>query len=74
MMRGEQGLTLTPAGPSPIPSPAGRGVVCEVTPIGLLTQFLGSFFSHRTHRFNRTFPPMFRAHRRPPAYRIHRTL
>ena len=43
------------SGPSPNPSPAGRGVVCEVTPIRLLTQFLGSSFSHRTHRFNRTF-------------------
>ena len=32
------------------------------------------FFSHRPHRFNRTFPPMFRSHRRPPAYRIHRGL
>ena len=53
MMRGKRGLTLTPAGlalfpagPSPFPSPVGRGVICEVTPIGLLTQFLGSFFSH----------------------------
>ena len=43
------------SGPSPNPSPAGRGVVCEVTPTGLLTRFLGRFFSHRTHRFNRTF-------------------
>ena len=41
------------SGPSPNPSPAGRGVICEVTPIGLLTQFLDSFFSHRTHRSNR---------------------
>ena len=39
-----------------------RGVVCEVTPIGLLAYFvevfsltLQSFFSHRTHRFNRPF-------------------
>jgi len=32
------------------------------------------FFSHRTHRFNRTFQPTFRTHRTPPAYRIHRTL
>ena len=43
-------------------SPAGRGVICEVTPIGLLAYFvevfsltLQSFFSHRTHRFNRVF-------------------
>ena len=38
------------SGPSPNPSPAGRGVICEVTPIRLLTQFLGRFFSHRAHR------------------------
>jgi len=65
------------SGPSPIPSPAGRGVICEVTPIGLLTRIVEKFFSHRgclffsrrksfsrtedvffshrTHRFNRTF-------------------
>ncbi len=60
------------SGPSPNPSPAGRGVVCEVTPIGLLTRSLSSSFSHRTHRSNRTFPPTFRTHRRPPAYRYHR--
>ena len=35
---------------------------------------MGRFFSHRTHRFNRTFPPTFRFHRTPPAYRYHRTL
>ena len=34
---------------------------------------LGRFFSHRTHRFNRTFQPTFRTHRTPPAYRYHRT-
>ena len=34
---------------------------------------LGSFFSHRTHRSNRAFLRTFRAHRRPSAYRIHRT-
>jgi len=74
--------------PPPCPSPIGRGVKCEVTPTGLRTRFLGSFFSHRgdlflswrvfvslteltdlTERFWRTF----RTHRRPPAYRIHRT-
>ena len=65
------------SGPSPVPSPAGRGVICEVTPTGLLTRVVGKFFSHgrclfharrmsfshtedvffshRTHRFNRTF-------------------
>ena len=62
------------SGPSPNPSPAGRGVVCEVTPIGLLTRSLSSSFSHRTHRSNRTFPPTFRTHRTPPAYRYHRAL
>ena len=39
-------MMIGKGGPSPNPSPAGRGVICEVTPIGLLTQFLGSFFSH----------------------------
>ena len=62
------------SGPSPNPSPTGRGVICEVTPTDLLTRFLDSSFSHRTHRFNRTFQPTFRAHRTPSAYRIHRTL
>ena len=33
---------------------------------------LRSFFSHRTHRFNRTLSAQFRTHRRPPAYRYHR--
>ena len=33
-------------GPSPGPSPEGRGVVCEVTPIGLLAWGVGRFFSH----------------------------
>ena len=28
------------SGPSPGPSPVGRGVVCEVTPIGLLAYFV----------------------------------
>ena len=36
-------------------APEGRGVVCEVTPIGLLAWGVGRFFSHRTHRFNRAF-------------------
>ena len=43
------------SGPSPFPSPAGRGVVCEVTPIGLLAWGVVRSFSHRTHRFNRAF-------------------
>ena len=46
-------LPFSPAGPSPNPSPEGRGVICEVTPIGLLAWVLVRFFSHRTHRFNR---------------------
>lgn len=29
------GLTPETTGPSPGPSPEGRGVICEVTPIGL---------------------------------------
>jgi len=58
----------------PTPLRMERGVICEVTPIGLLTRFLDSSFSHRTHRFNRTFLPTFRTHRTPPAYREHRGL
>ena len=61
-------------GPSPNPSPVGRGVICEVTPIGLLTRFLGSSFSHRAHRVHWAFLRTFRAHRTPPAYRVHRAL
>ena len=34
------------SGPSPNPSPAGRGVVCEVTPTGLLTRGVSKHFSH----------------------------
>ena len=41
---------------------------------GLLSLIKNIFISHRTHRFNRTFWRTFRTHRRPPAYRIHRTL
>ena len=39
-------LHSTPVGPSPGPSPVGRGVICEVTPIGLLVRGVGRFFSH----------------------------
>ena len=39
-------LLFSPAGPSPNPSPAGRGVVCEVTPTGLLAWGVVRFFSH----------------------------
>ena len=34
------------SGPSPNPSPAGRGVICEVTPIGLLVWGVERFFFH----------------------------
>ena len=33
---------------------------------------MGRFFSHRAHRVNRAFLRTFRAHRTPPAYRVHR--
>ena len=39
-------LHSTPVGPSPGPSPVGRGVVCEVTPTGLLARVVMSSFSH----------------------------
>ena len=39
-----------------------------------IARLAGEFFSHRTHRFNRTFPPTFQSHRTPPAYREHRGL
>ena len=46
----------------PAPLRMERGVICEVTPIRLLAYFveffsltLVRFFSHTTHRFNRTF-------------------
>ena len=51
MMRGKSGLTLTTAGPSPFPSPAGRGVVCEVTPTGLLVWGVGSLFFYAGYFF-----------------------
>ena len=60
--------------PPPSPSPQGRGVVCEVTPIGLLVWGVGRFFSHRPHRSYRAFLRTFRVHRRPSAYRVHRGL
>ena len=34
---------------------------------------VGSFISHRAHRVHWAFWRTFRAHRRPPAYRVHRT-
>ena len=39
-------LHSTPVGPSPGPSPVGRGVKCEVTPIGLPIRGVGRFISH----------------------------
>ncbi len=41
----------THSGPSPNPSPIGRGVICEVTPTSLPIGVVGSFFSHRGHSF-----------------------
>ena len=60
-MEGDEEFFLHRAhiGPSPNPSPAGRGVICEVTPIGLLTRFLGIFFltelTDLTELFNQRF-------------------
>ena len=39
-----------------------------------LWDLLGSFFSHRAHRVHWAFWRTFRAHRTPPAYRVHRAL
>ena len=39
-----------------------------------LWDLLGSFFSHRAHRVHWAFWRTFRAHRTPPAYRVHRGL
>ena len=39
------------SGPSPNPSPAGRGVICEVTPIGLLVWGVGSLFFYAGYFF-----------------------
>ena len=61
-------------GPSPNPSPAGRGVICEVTPIRLLTYFVKVFSLTERTEFTEPFGAQFRAHRRPPAYRGHRGL
>ena len=61
-------------GPSPNPSPAGRGVICEVTPIRLLTYFVKVFSLTERTEFTEPFGAQFRAHRRPSAYRVHRGL
>ena len=39
-------LHSTPVGPSPGPSPVGRGVICEVTPMGLLVSCVESLIFH----------------------------
>ena len=39
-------LHSTPVGPSPGPSPVGRGVKCEVTPMGLLVSCVESLIFH----------------------------
>ena len=76
-------------GPSPGPSPVGRGVICEVTPIGLLAWVVMCFFSYAGEVYllrwgvlslteltdlTEPFCAQFRTHRRPPAYRVHRAL
>ena len=57
-----------------------RGVVCGVTPIGLLAYFVKVFLSRwgvlsLTELTDLTEPicALFRSHRTPPAYRYHRT-
>ena len=60
------------APPQPLPRREGRSMWGY--PYWPATWFLGSSFPHRTHRCNRAFPPAFRAHRTPSAYRYHRTL
>ena len=51
-----------------------HGGECFLAQRVFLSRIEGISFSHRTHRFNRIFPPAFRVHRTPPAYRYHRTL
>ena len=65
----------------PTPLRMARGVVCEVTPIGLLVWGVVRSFSHADEFFlteltelTEPFCAQFRTHRRPPAYRGHRTL
>ena len=66
--------------PPPTPLPQGGAWYVRLPLLGCLCGACGVFsftkdisFSHRTHRFNRTFQPTFRTHRTPPAYRYHRT-
>ena len=46
-------------GPSPNPSPAGRGVICEVTPIRLLTYFVKVFSLTERTEFTEPFGAHF---------------
>ena len=50
-----------------------RGVVCEVTPIGLLAYFVKVFSLTELTDLTEPFCALFRSHRTPPAYRVHRT-
>ena len=58
--------------PPPNPSPAGRGVVCEVTPTGLLAYFVEVLSLTELTDLTKPFWHTFRVHRRPSAYRDHR--
>ena len=58
--------------PQPLPRREGRNMWGY--PYWAANTVLGYFFSHRTHRFNRTCGALFRTHRTPPAYRVHRGL
>ena len=57
--RNHSSLTPKTSGPSPGPSPVGRGVVCEVTPIRLLAYFVKVFslteLTDLTELFNQRF-------------------
>ena len=81
-------LISDPSWPLPRPLPRREGRSMWGYPYWAANKVLGLFFlslrvvfsltvgisfSHRTHRFNRSFWRTFRAHRRPSAYRIHRT-
>ena len=49
-------------------------MICEVTPIGLLAYFVEVFSLTELTDLTEPFCTLFRTHRRPPAYRCHRTL
>ncbi len=55
-------LHSTPVGPSPGPSPVGRGVICEVTPMGLPIRGVGRFISHAWEVFSLTERTEFTEH------------